>query len=286
MLLQQIKSLNLFNTVNNFTTRTITGVLFVICVIGSVVLSHWAFAALFMLIAIAGFIEYARILKSGKIFLHKSSAILLGTVFYSSIVLWEFGVIGINLLLINLLILPLLLIVELMRKSATPFLNVAAGLLGLGWIFFPLALLSGFFNLGNGPGWLHSGALLGFFLILWIYDSGAYIFGSMFGRHRILERISPKKSWEGFFGGSAAGLLTAYLISASFIEFSAIQWMLIALIIIVFGTFGDLVESMLKRSTGVKDSGSILPGHGGILDRFDAVFLAAPPVYILIYLLR
>jgi len=249
--------------VNNFTTRTITGVLFVICVIGSVVLSHWAFAALFMLIAIAGFIEYARILKSGKIFLHKSSAILLGTVFYSSIVLWEFGVIGINLLLINLLILPLLLIV-----------------------FFPLALLSGFFNLGNGPGWLHSGALLGFFLILWIYDSGAYIFGSMFGRHRILERISPKKSWEGFFGGSAAGLLTAYLISASFIEFSAIQWMLIALIIIVFGTFGDLVESMLKRSTGVKDSGSILPGHGGILDRFDAVFLAAPPVYILIYLLR
>jgi len=271
---------------NNFTTRTITGVLFVICIIGSVVLSHWAFAALFLLVSLAGFVEYAKIVRMGKIYPHRLSGLFFATILYASFVLWEFGAIGSNLLLLNFMILPMVLIVELYRKSATPFLNASASILGLMWVVLPLALLSGFINHADGPGWINSGALLGFFLILWMYDSGAYIFGSMFGRHRMIEHISPKKSWEGFLGGSLIGLLTAYLISASFVEFSLMQWMMIALLIIVFGTFGDLVESMLKRSTGVKDSGSILPGHGGILDRFDAVFLAAPPVYFLIYFLR
>ncbi|MBK9358661.1 MAG: phosphatidate cytidylyltransferase [Bacteroidales bacterium] len=271
---------------NNLTTRTITGVLFVICVIGSVILSHWAFAVLFLVVSIAGFLEFTRLMRISKIIVYRPSGILFGAVLYTSITLWEFGVIDANLLLVNFLILPLLLIVELFRKSTSPFLNSALGLLGMLWIILPLSLLNGFFNHSDGPKWLHSGALLGFFLILWIYDSGAYIFGSLFGRHPMLERISPKKSWEGFIGGSAAGLLTAYMVSASFIEFSVLQWILIGIVIIVFGTFGDLVESMLKRSSGVKDSGSILPGHGGILDRFDAVLLAAPAVFILIYLFR
>ncbi|MBK6962369.1 MAG: phosphatidate cytidylyltransferase [Bacteroidales bacterium] len=271
---------------NNFTTRTITGVLFVICIIGSVLLSYWAFAALFLIVSLAGFVEFAKILRMNKIYVHRLSGLILATVFYTTIVLWEFGIAGSDLLLVNFLILPLLLIVELFRKSTSPFLNVAASLLGILWIILPLALLSGFFGHTDSPGWQQSGALLGFFLILWIYDSGAYIVGSLFGRHHMIERISPKKSWEGFFGGSLAGLLTAYMISASFTEFLVSEWLLIALLIIVFGTFGDLVESMLKRSTGVKDSGSILPGHGGILDRFDAVLLAAPPVYFLIYFLR
>jgi phosphatidate cytidylyltransferase len=286
MHLLQIRLLNLPEALNNFTTRTITGVLFVICIIGSVVLSHWVFAALFLLVSLAGFVEYAKIIRMNKIYLHRLSGLIFATVLYASFVLWEFGTISSDLLLLNFMILPLVLVIELFRKSATPFLNAASSLLGLIWVVLPLAMLNGFFNHANGPGWLQSGALLGFFIILWMYDSGAYIFGSLFGRHRMIERISPRKSWEGFLGGSLVGLLTAYMISASFIEFSFLQWMMIALLIIVFGTFGDLVESMLKRSTGVKDSGSILPGHGGILDRFDAVFLAAPPVYLLIYFLR
>jgi phosphatidate cytidylyltransferase len=189
-------------------------------------------------------------------------------------------------LLFALLILPLLLALELFRKKGNPFLNVATALIGLIWIVIPLALLNGFFLKGAEPGWMHSGSLLGFFLILWIYDSGAYIFGSLMGKHRMLERISPKKSWEGFIGGTLTGSLTAFLISASFREFSLLQWLLIATIIIIFGTIGDLVESMLKRSTGVKDSGTLLPGHGGILDRFDAVLLAAPAVFLLLQFLR
>ncbi|MBL7905847.1 MAG: phosphatidate cytidylyltransferase [Bacteroidales bacterium] len=271
---------------NNFTIRTITGVLFVIGIIGSVILSKWAFAALFMIVAIGGFLEYSKIIRLSKAYPHKLAGILLSLLLYSTIVLWEFGIVGSEYLLLNLLILPALSIVELYRKSASPFMNVAAGFLGLVWVVLPLALLSGFFNSEAEGVWLQSGALLGFFLILWIYDSGAYIFGSLMGKHRMLERISPKKSWEGFVGGSLAGILTAYMISASFTEFSFGKWLLVAVLIIVFGTFGDLVESMLKRSTGVKDSGSLLPGHGGILDRFDAVLLAAPPVYVLLYFLR
>lgn len=271
---------------NNFTIRTITGSVFVICVIGSVVLSQWAFAALFLLVSLAGFWEFTRIMRQAKIFPHRLAGSVAGITFYSSIVFFEFGIIDTKMLLLNLLWLPFLLIVELFRKSNTPFQNVAAELIGLAWIVLPLALLNGFFNHTDGPGWLHGGVLLGFFLILWIYDSGAYVIGSMFGRHGLIERISPKKSWEGFAGGSAAGLLTAYLISASFIEFSVLQWLVIAVVIIVFGTLGDLTESMLKRSLDVKDSGSLLPGHGGILDRFDAVFLAAPVVYIIINFIR
>lgn len=102
----------------------------------------------------------------------------------------------------------------------------------------------------------------------------------------MLERISPKKSWEGFAGGALAGLLIAYSISASFTEFTMMEWMLICVAIIAFGTIGDLTESMFKRNAGIKDSGKILPGHGGILDRFDAVLIAVPVVYILIRLLR
>lgn len=271
---------------NNFTTRTITGFVFVICVIGSVLISQWAFAALFLLIAIVGYWEFVKIMRIGKTYPHRLAGSLLAIALYSSFALAEFGVIPPETLLLNFLLLPVFLMVELFRKSATPFLNVAAGLFGLMWIVLPLAMLNGFFNHTEGPGWLHGGALLGFFLILWIYDSGAYIIGSMMGRHHMMERISPKKSWEGFAGGLAAGLLTAFMISASFIEFSLDQWMMIAILIIIFGTFGDLVESMLKRSAGVKDSGTLLPGHGGVLDRFDAVLLAAPVVYLLIHFIR
>jgi phosphatidate cytidylyltransferase len=107
-----------------------------------------------------------------------------------------------------------------------------------------------------------------------------------FGRHRLFERISPKKSWEGSVGGFIFGLFAAYLLSLYFQEFDLMSWLIIAAIIMIFGTFGDLAESMIKRSLKIKDSGSILPGHGGLLDRFDAVLLAAPPVLVYINMIH
>lgn len=205
---------------------------------------------------------------------------------YTLIVSWNFGVLPDAGLYFLLLIPVILAVYELSRTTPSPMQNVAMGVFGIVWIAIPLALLSGFFNLAEEHKWRQTGLLLGFFLILWIYDSGAYIFGSLFGKHKMLERVSPKKSWEGFAGGTLAGLLVAYLISASFTEFSVIMWLLIGVTIVAAGTAGDLIESMFKRNAGVKDSGTILPGHGGILDRFDAVLIAAPVVYILIKLLR
>jgi phosphatidate cytidylyltransferase len=272
--------------VNNFALRTITGALFVILIVGSVIVNHWIFAALFMIVALGGYWEYTRLSRAMGAYQSVFAGLLVSALTYALISCWNFGVLSDNSLYFLLLIPVILVSAELSRKSSTALTNVGMSLFGIIWIVVPLALLSGFFNLAEEHKWRETGLLLGFFLILWIYDSGAYIFGSLFGKHRMLERISPKKSWEGFAGGTLAGLLIAFIISASFTEFTLTEWLLIGVSIVIFGTIGDLTESMFKRNAGVKDSGKILPGHGGILDRFDAVFIAAPVVYILIRLLR
>ena len=128
------------------------------------------------------------------------------------------------------------------------------------------------------------GIIIGFFILIWANDTGAYLAGISLGRHRLMERISPKKSWEGFFGGVIAAALIAWLLSGWLGVVNIFQWIVISLIISVVGTYGDLVESMLKRSAGVKDSGTIMPGHGGFLDRFDSTVISFPLVFLFISL--
>jgi phosphatidate cytidylyltransferase len=124
--------------------------------------------------------------------------------------------------------------------------------------------------------------LFGCLFILWASDSGAFIAGTLFGKRKLFERISPKKSWEGFIGGAILALIFAYVISLYCTSMSMTGWFVTAVIIIVGGTFGDLVESLLKRSIEIKDSGDSLPGHGGFLDRFDGLLISAP--FIVAYL--
>lgn len=266
---------------NNFTLRTITGAVFVIVIIGSVLIGHYVFAGLFLIISLAGYYEFAAMCRSLNVYPSKLAGSVLALITYVLIVGLNFKLLPPESAYLLLLVPVILLITEMFRKSSSSLLNATAALLGIVWIVLPLALLSGFFDLDEEMKWRETGLLLGFFLILWIYDSGAYVFGSIFGKHRMIERISPKKSWEGFIGGSLTGLLVAYLVSASFTGLTIWEWLLTGITIIIFGTFGDLVESMFKRSAGVKDSGKILPGHGGILDRFDAVLIASPVVYVL-----
>lgn len=271
---------------NNFIQRTITGAIFVILIIGSVILHHWVFAGLFFIVSLMGYIEFTKIARAINYYPSRIYGTILAAFTYLVIVAYNFTLLPLEGLLLLMLVPILLLCIELARKTTTSLANIATALFGIVWIVVPLSLLSGFFNLTEEHKWRQTGLLLGFFLILWIYDSGAYIFGSLFGKHRILERISPKKSWEGLAGGVLVGMLVAYMISASFTVFNLIEWIGIAVAIVVAGTIGDLAESMLKRNAGVKDSGTLLPGHGGVLDRFDAVFLAAPVVYMMIKLLR
>jgi phosphatidate cytidylyltransferase len=121
---------------------------------------------------------------------------------------------------------------------------------------------------------------LGFLIILWSNDTGAYLAGKSFGKHKLFERISPNKTWEGFVGGLILALFVGFNLAQYFGGLERWQWAVMAVIIAVFGTLGDLVESMLKRTLGVKDSGNILPGHGGLMDRFDGLLLAAPLVFL------
>jgi phosphatidate cytidylyltransferase len=131
-----------------------------------------------------------------------------------------------------------------------------------------------------------AGLPMGVFILIWTSDTGAYLAGRSFGKTKLFERVSPKKTWEGSVGGLLLSLLVAYVISQFdlFDTVNVLDWFIIACIIVVFGTFGDLFESLLKRNLHIKDSGNMLPGHGGVLDRFDALFISIPTVFFYLQL--
>lgn len=185
-----------------------------------------------------------------------------------------------------LLILIYLMVVALYEKGKNPLTHWSM-------LLFGQAYCAGSFSLLNGLAYkseLIEGLapmpifILALFVLIWLNDTGAYLIGSMLGKHRLFARISPKKSWEGFFGGLAVAVLGSQLLAALDPLYSHLQWMGLAIVVVAFGTWGDLIESLLKRTIGVKDSGNLLPGHGGMLDRFDSLLLAAPASYIYIEL--
>jgi phosphatidate cytidylyltransferase len=166
-------------------------------------------------------------------------------------------------------------IIELYQKSERPFENIALLILPIIYISVPFALMNITYS-GQG-----AKIVLAFFIFVWASDVGAYCFGMLLGKHKLFPRISPQKSWEGFFGGIITAIVVSILVSHFMFDGKNLQhWLIVSVITSVFGTLGDLVESMLKRSVGIKDSGKIMPGHGGMLDRFDAVLLAFPVVFV------
>ncbi len=164
-------------------------------------------------------------------------------------------------------------IYELFSRSSNPFQNVGFIVLGMGYIGAPFALLD---FIAYDYGKFYSWTVFGLLLLTWMNDTGAYLIGSKFGKRPLLPRISPKKTWEGTLGGVAVTFLVAFIFHSASGVLRLVDWIVLAAIVSVFGTVGDLVESMLKRSVGVKDSGNLLPGHGGVLDRFDAFIFLLP----------
>jgi phosphatidate cytidylyltransferase len=269
--------------VSNFLTRTITGILFVIVVIGSIIWKQIVFSSLFLVITIAGLHEFYRIAGHNNSRLVKVLGMTAGLVLYVTAALVANRLAGIGILVINVVVCPLILIYTLFRRTAEPFSDVSVILLGLLYVAMPFALFNFFFNPLMAPGGFHYELVLGFFAVMWINDTAAYLVGMGVGKHPLFERISPKKTWEGSIGGLIFGIITAWVLSRFFVQLTLLQWIIYAVIIMVTGTLGDLVESMLKRSHQLKDSGKILPGHGGILDRFDGVLVAVP--FTFLYLL-
>ena len=189
-----------------------------------------------------------------------------------------------------LLVLIYLLVAELYLNRPQPINNWAYTMMSQLYVALPFALLSVLYYYplhvmqGGVPTVACTPVLpLSVFIFLWASDSGAYLVGSLIGKHRLFPRISPKKSWEGSIGGAVVALGISQLIATYSIVLTRWEWLGFAMVVVVFGTWGDLTESLMKRHLGIKDSGNILPGHGGMLDRFDSAIMAIPAACVYLY---
>lgn len=275
---------------NEFFKRTLSGAIYVGVVVGSILYGSYIFLGIIALLAAFAIKEYNN--------LHHKYSSLSDRISEASAVLPCFacyfmlqGESGHYIALISgicyALVIITLLIAELWDTKNNPFTIWGHILISHIMIALPFATMCMLFSIDK---WL----LLAIFVLIWINDSGAYLVGSMTaklpnGNHKMFPRVSPKKSWEGLIGGIAlsigAGILLAHFGWFDLLAEKANVYMIgvvFALMVSVFGTIGDLVESLMKRTIGVKDSGRFLPGHGGILDRFDSILLAAPMVLIII----
>ncbi len=263
---------------SNIVVRAITGVIFLIVVIGSIVLSEYSFFLLFELIILGSMYEFYTLVKKKGFNPQKIYGMVIGTLVFAANYLFANNLVDSRIFLGIIPVIISIFIIELYRKSDYAFVDIGFTVLGILYIAVPLSLSNYIiFKDNEGYNWQ---LLLGFFFLTWSFDTLAYAFGISFGKHRLFERISPKKSWEGFVGGAVSTLGVAFVISLFYNDLSFIQWAIVSITIAIFGTYGDLVESSFKRNIDEKDSGSILPGHGGILDRFDAVYFTLPLFYL------
>jgi phosphatidate cytidylyltransferase len=262
--------------VNNFFKRTLTAGAFVAVLLCATWYSHLSFSLLFLLVTVLGLWEFYTLSEKAGNKPQKIAGTLAGAFLFVTNACVVAGAHDLRLLAISIPVLFLLFITELFRKKENPFGNIAYTFLGIFYVAVPFSLLHYILTIS---GTYSYGILFGCWFILWSNDSGAYLAGSAFGKNKLFPRISPGKSWEGSIGGAIIAYVITWIISGWYREISRADWFVIATILIVIGTLGDLVESLYKRSLGVKDSGTLLPGHGGILDRFDSLLMAIPFVF-------
>jgi len=264
-------------------TRSLTGILFLAVVILALILRPYLYLAIFSMVCMAGWFEFTGLFYPGnrqgiKITgagMLAGSFIIIYYIFDRQLPTWFMFIPAIFLLL--------MIIFDAMDKTvhtgrgipiyAAGFLYLGTGLCCLHCLAFQLGTLESY-----SPAWILSVCYL-----IWIYDTMAYVSGRLAGKHPLWRRISPKKTWEGAIGGSLSAIILAIFLSRSDTVLSLPGWVGLSLVVVVFGTLGDLFESWLKRATGKKDSGNLLPGHGGILDRFDSLLMATP--FVSIYLI-
>ena len=236
--------------------------------------------------------EYFLIIRNTGVKPQMVQGIITGIAVYSISTLIAAGAIPISSYLALIPFVSAIIVMELYRKQEKPFDSLAHTFFSIVYTSIPFSLFSfsAFSRSGLNSLLPHTGLsfspgiIIGFFILIWANDTGAYLTGASMGRHRLFARISPKKTWEGFFGGFIIAALVAWLLSGWLGVVNTLNWIIISAIISIAGTYGDLAESMLKRSTGVKDSGTIMPGHGGFLDRFDSTLVSFPLVYLFISL--
>ena len=273
------------NKLSNLITRALSGAVFVAVITGSILLHPCAYAGVMLLVVVWAMLEYYDIVIRDRVYAGRLGGVLTGAaIFTASFFYFQDNISG-DVFLFFIPLLIFIFIRQLYSRDQNTFRAIAHTLTGVVYIALPFALCNGLVFPSGNDGFLNPenkyvpDILLGFFILLWTNDTFAYLTGIMFGRHRLFERISPKKSWEGFIGGLVGTIALSLLVARMFPILPFYHWMAVAAITVIFGVYGDLIESLLKRNLKIKDSGRFLPGHGGILDRFDSVFIAAPMVY-------
>ena len=275
---------------NNFIQRAVTGVLFVIVLVGCILYSPLSFGILFTIISVLSVHEFAQLVsKSDEVSINKTITALGGA--YLFLALMSFCTqqsVGARVFLPYLGLLLYMMITELYLKKKNPTGNWAYSMLSQLYVALPFALLNvlAFQNSPETSSVTYNPILpLSIFVFIWLSDTGAYCVGSLIGKHRLFERISPKKSWEGSIGGGIFSIASSLGFAHFFPFMPGWQWVGLAIVVVIFGTWGDLTESLMKRQLGIKDSGNILPGHGGMLDRFDSALMAIPAAVVYLYAL-
>lgn len=244
-------------------------------ILASLIYSEWAYFAVFGIILAFTQMEFYKLSGLDGMLPLKSFGTFIGLMVFALTFLEEMKLIPIKYYFLVFPLISIIFFIKLYRKAdKKPFTGIAYTILGIFYVAIPFSLLTVVaFSVDNT---FHYEIVMGSLFILWASDSGAYFAGTKFGKTKLFERVSPKKSWEGSLGGAAAALAVTYIISLNFVVLAPWQWFSIAAIIIIAGTYGDLIESLFKRSIDIKDSGKGLPGHGGFMDRFDGLLLSSP----------
>lgn len=276
----------------NFIVRAITGALFVAIMVAGL-LDPTAMIGLFALITGLALWEYTGLVNNiENVCINRFISTVAGVYLFVAIAGINSGIIQTNAVFVPyLLTVVYLFISELYARNTNAINDWAYTMLGQMYIALPLAMINVLAFRQSPDGLITYNFLLplSVFVFLWINDTGAYCTGSLIGRHKLFPRISPGKTWEGSVGGGLLVVAVAAVIGywdnrlMGMAGLSVAAWMGLGLVIVVFGTWGDLVESLFKRTLGVKDSGRMLPGHGGMLDRFDSSLMAIPAAVIYLY---
>ncbi len=264
---------------SNFVQRTLSGSVYVAIIVAAVLYHPASFAALFCLVSVFAVREFCKLLGS-DVWLTVVSSVCAGLLFFMHSYLNTIPSV-INPL--YLLLVMLVLVAELFRKQKNPIVNWGYFLVSQAMIAYPLALMNSIYY--HEDWMLGKYVVLALFVCVWSNDTGAYLTGSLIGKHKMIPRVSPGKTWEGLVGGFVFSLVAGYIFSLCIPALPLWEWLLIAFVVSVAGTLGDLMESLFKRTIGIKDSGNVVPGRGGWLDCFDSTLLASPAVYLLLSVL-
>lgn len=262
--------------------RVVTALVGAITIIGGLYWGMWGYFFVFLVISFLTLWEFYRLAIMDDMAPLKIWGSIIGATLFILSFLVEADIIPLKFLLLIFPLLTSVFLIKLYKKDEKPFTQVAYTFLGIIYVSLPFSLLN---VIAFDSGGYRFQIIIGILFILWASDTGAYFTGILFGKKKLFERISPKKTWEGFIGGALLALVFAYGFSIYFQDLTPMQWMAAALLIVVASVYGDLVESLFKRSIAIKDSGSSIPGHGGFLDRFDGLLLASPFVAVFISLI-